>query len=447
MTDAKTIFMDQQYARSKEYLDKLKDLEFMMEFHKGDELAACLDEYVILVQRYGGRTEHSWQLANELEKNNESAILINEPLYLENGIPQAQVIDTLCSEGDTDMAKRIKQRVKIGDSIKWATGNNMQDVIEAAAKMPIENGCVSNHSSHEETPFFKDYLALYQRTYKSMLRKNTKATYAHLIKNHIVPELGSKLLNEITTADIQSFFDNLAHENMSKETIKKIRNIISPCFECAVEDALIAKNPCASARLKINTDKGDHHKPLPADKYSEITSDLTALPNNERRMAALLCYPGMRVGEILGLRWNDIDLDKSIIHIERGVTHPTRNQPEVGPLKTKASLRVVPMHDALVEALKPFETTGYILGGDKPLSYQQDQRIWRKLRDHYDLAGFSRHDFRDTCATMWHEQGIPLRTIQALLGHEDISTTAKYYTKVRDESIQEARKIMNSYGC
>ena len=118
---------------------------------------------------------------------------------------------------------------------------------------------------------------------------------------------------------------------------------------------------------------------------------------------ALLCYSGLRVGEVLGLRWSDIDFEKSILHVNIGVTHPTRNQPEIGLPKTTASIRDVPMDQALIDIIRPLCSSGYVIGGEKPLTCQQDKRIWDRLKKHYHLEGYSRHDFRATCATVWYE--------------------------------------------
>jgi hypothetical protein len=149
---------------------------------------------------------------------------------LDNGIPQAQASDTPCTGGDTNMAKRIKQRVKIGDSTKWATGNTIQDVIETAAKMLIDNGYCQTVKPKKDVPLLKDYLPLYQETYKKFLRKNTMAAYSHLIRNHIFPKLGSKRIDEITSADIQDLYDDMVEKGLAEETIKKTRNILKPCL-------------------------------------------------------------------------------------------------------------------------------------------------------------------------------------------------------------------------
>ena len=241
-------------------------------------------------------------------------------------------------------------------------------------------------------------------------------------------------------------YDSMVDKGLAEETIKKVRNILRPCFESALEDELIERNPFNSNRLEIHTDKGTHHKVFPLDIMDAIKADIPTLPEKERCMMALLSYAGLRVGEVLGLRWSDIDFENAILHVKIGVTHPTRNQPEIGLPKTKASIRDIPMDQALIDVMMPLRKSGYVIGGQQPLTCQQDKRLWDKLRKRYHLEGYSRHDFRATCATVGFEQGIPLLTIQAMLGHEDSKTTTKYYTKVRESSLWEAKRIMDSHS-
>lgn len=122
------------------------------------------------------------------------------------------------------------------------------------------------------------------------------------IRKHILPRLGAILINEIKTADIQVWFDELCQQGYARASIQKIRHILSPAFDSAVEDEIIAKNPMKFKRLKINTDKETHHKAIPADKMAEVRAGIADLPEREKRLASLLCYTGMRFEEILGLR-------------------------------------------------------------------------------------------------------------------------------------------------
>ena len=450
MTDAKTIFMDQQYARSKEYLDKLKDLEFMMEFLEGDELAACLDEYVNLVQRYGGRTEHSWQLADELEKNNDSAILINEPLYLENGIPQAQVFDTLCSEGDADMAKRIQMRLQIGKDelgkpiTKAINGYSQQEVVTKAAELMIANGYQSQGSLKTDTPLYKDYSQEWLNVYKrSSLRETTYTTYLNLLHKHLIPFFGEMAIGEIATSDIQKFYSE--RENMARSSVNQMKRILSQIFEAAIEDKYRENNPTKSKRLSM-TKKKIERKALSNDDYMDILMNIPRLAYMDQMLLGLIAYTGVRRGEALGIQWKDIDFDSNTITIDRAVTFKG-NQPKVGEPKTKAGKRIIPLLKSLKDILVSHRLDDEIFivgGGMLPITESRFDRSWERIGKKIDLHGAKPHILRHTYITELANKADP-KTIQYIAGHSDISTTMNRYMHSRQSNVKEVGKALDEY--
>ena len=344
------------------------------------------------------------------------------------------------------MAKRIQQRVNINGETRWISGSTQQELFDAYLEQAIRAGIVispqQTTSSPITSPLFGDYLIQFVRVYKSKQEALTMRTRDMTIRKHILPRLGAVPIGEIKTADIQVWFDELCEQGYARASIQKIRHIISPAFDSAVEDEIIVKNPLKSKRLKINTDKETHHKAIPEEQMNEMRANLQHLPDRERRFAALLCYTGMRLEEILGLRWEDIDFVKNEIYIQRAVIHPKRNQPEIKPPKTKTSRRTIPLAAPLIPLLQPTGEKGFILGGETPLSYQQQKKSFDKIRGTFHLEDYTAHDFRDTCATEWQEAGMPLGTISHLLGHATTTVTEKCYVKFRDAGLLNARRIM-----
>ena len=163
-------------------------------------------------------------------------------------------------------------------------------------------------------------------------------------------------------------------------------------------------------------------------------------------MAGLLCYTGMRFEEVLGLRWEDIS--DEYITVRRAVVHPNRNMPEVKKPKTKTSERQIPISEELKKVLGDSKKHGYLLYSSKsktnetPLSYTEARRIFDKIRKRFDITSYTAHDFRDTCATEWRENGMSLDVIARLLGHSKTETTEKRYVKYRTELMDEARRCM-----
>ena len=210
------------------------------------------------------------------------------------------------------------------------------------------------------------------------------------------------------------------------------------------EDGIIPKNPFKSKRFKINTDKGGHHKAIPIELFKRIREGLHELPDNERRMMAILTYTGLRLEEVLGLRWEDIDIEHMRLSVRRAVVHADRNKPEIKAPKTVSSRRTIPITEEFVEEMKPLGTTGFVLGGEEPLTYTVQKKMFIRIRKKMGFEGYSAHDFRATCATVWRENGMQLDLVKNMLGHGDTAVTERCYVNYRDQSMDEARDVLNS---
>ena len=359
----------------------------------------------------------------------------------------------LCAKGDI-MPKRYKQKVTIDGQDHWVTGYTLKDLLETYLELCIQEGTVVpgfmiKHAPESSIPLVEPYLKDFNRLYKYGEQSLTKVNRERIARNHILPEFGSCRLDEVTGKRLQEWFNGLDQKGYSHETLMKIRNIFSPVLDSAVEDGYISKNPFNSKRLIIGGKATEHHKAIPAEKMLAIKSQITSVPDiRVRHMLALLCFTGMRLEEILGLRWEDIDFDDGWISIQRAVVHPTRNRPEVKDTKTKTSTRRIPLPISLKQYLKPSYAKGFILHShsdpkrETPLSYTEARRTYRKIQEMFDLKSYTAHDFRDTCATEWREAGVPTDVIAHLLGHSKSDITENRYVKYRDELYQGVRDIM-----
>ena len=354
----------------------------------------------------------------------------------------------LCAKGDI-MPTRYKQKVTLGGEDHWVTGRTLKDLLEAYLELCIEQGTVKPVLGSAEDismPTVESYLKAFVKLYKGKQEALTMTNRDRIIENHIVPRIGHRRLNTLTVADFQAWFNEMESDGYSHETLLKIKNTLGPALDAAVEDKLMPINPLRSSRLVIGGKETVHHKAIPAEKMKEIREALPELSDIKiRRMLALLCFTGMRLEEVLGLRWEDIDFVDGWIHICRAVVHPTRNLPVVKPPKSKTSDRKIPLADELLRYLQPQESKGFLLWTSKdptmetPMSYTESRRMLEKIRDQFDIRDYSAHDFRDTCATEWREAGIPLDVISKLLGHSKTDITENRYVKYRDEIFQDVR--------
>ena len=343
------------------------------------------------------------------------------------------------------MPQRLREKVTVNGQPKWLSGYSRQELYDSYVKLLIDEGLVEPVEEDDQIPTFGDYMDLFYSTFKQKQEKNTVVNRNRIIKNHIRPAFGSKKIDRIKTTDIQRWFNEMG-KKYSQETVLKIRNIMSPVLDAAVEDDIITKNPMASKRIEITGKETVHHKAIPAEKMKDIKEGLKELPWREKAMGGLLCYTGMRFEEVLGLRWEDIS--DGCITVRRAVVHPNRNMPEVKSPKTKTSERKIPLHDSLKVLLGEGYAHGYILPTSKdpkretPLSYTEARKSFDRIRKKFDIPGYTAHDFRDTCATEWRENGMALDVIARILGHSKTETTEKRYVKYRTKLLDEAKKCM-----
>ena len=365
----------------------------------------------------------------------------------------------LCAKGDI-MPKRLKQKVSINGKDHWVTGYSMKDLLETYLNLCIREGTVvpgivlegiNKDKQNDTIPYTEQYLKNFNKLYKDNQESLTKINRERITNNHILPVFGGMKLDEITTMGLQEWFNDLDQRGYSHETLLKIKNTFSPVLDSAVEDGYIKRNPFDSKRLTIGGRETKHHKAIPAEKMTEIRSQIIGITDIKmRRMLAILCFTAMRLEEVLGLKWTDIDFQEGWIYIRRAVVHPTRNQPEIKNTKTKSSERRIPLPEPLKRYLEPKCNDGFVLpsskdpSGNTPMSYTESRNIFRKIQSEFELLEYTAHDFRDTCATEWREAGIPTDVIAHLLGHSKSDITETRYVKYRDEVYQGVRAIMNN---
>jgi integrase len=269
---------------------------------------------------------------------------------------------------------------------------------------------------------------------------NTRGGYKPALQR-AVAEFGDKPIKEIKPRDVQRFLTSLKHKFSAKTLITQ-RLIINLIMDVAVMDGDIDVNPCTSVRLP----KSERHI-RPAASVSEediikANADLWLFP-----FFALMT--GMRKGELIALQWRDIDFKEDRIHVNKSVYHIS-NVPLIKQPKTAAGCRVVPLLKPLKEKLLGMpqserEPDGYIFsvdGGKTPLTHTRFEALYKAYRKQTGLSS-TPHQLRHSFATIAFECGVPIKSVQEILGHRQISTTMDIYTDFRKKSVEDAAKILN----
>lgn len=273
---------------------------------------------------------------------------------------------------------------------------------------------------------------------KRKVKETTKVTYRKRLTSYIIPELGDRLIASITSSDVQELLDK--HKNLSEKTLRETKSLLSQIFKYAISDSLISKNPCSNLDVEIPSAKRKTRLALPIEHFHEIVSHLPMLELKDRRFLALCLFTAMRRGEVLGLRWEDIH--HGMIHIKRNVTHPQRNAPEVTTPKTKAGIRSIPLIEPLQKVLTPFEESGYIIGGENPLTASAYRAMWKRIRTTIELHGATPHVLRHSYLTYAVGATTDFKTIQGISGHSDIFTLLNTYAHSQDDKVLELSEKM-----
>lgn len=230
----------------------------------------------------------------------------------------------------------------------------------------------TGHNFTPNTMSYSDYLDYWLKEHCQInLKYHTIQAYSNIIKNHIKPRLGFYRLSQITTATLQEFLNNLYIEKaFSKNFMKNILKVLKTSFTYATDVVgFVKENPA----LKVKIPRYDVPDNDPAHIFSkeEIDMILERFKNNHAFYYAILTayYTGLRVSEVFGLTWNDIDLENKTITVNKNILKKNQNGAThgrhisgkattvwyFGTCKTKGSYRTVEIGDTLVNALKEYK--------------------------------------------------------------------------------------------
>ena len=376
------------------------------------------------------------------------------------------------------MAQVHRQRINIGSDdnnakeFKWVQGKSVDELNDNIVRAYLENNMLNRLLSPEDRRklalfllatlpeekveknsgnvvslpaqaiLFRHYTETWLRTYKEgMLKPTTLAGYRCNLNKHIYPALGDCPLPDITTDMIQKFLTDRQH--LARNTLHTMLVLISEILDSAVEDGIIPRNPALSKRVFIPSEKKTKRKALTLEEVQDVIRQLYKAEDiSDRRLLALMLFTGMRRGEILGLKWEDIDFEKGTISVNKAVSY-TSNQPILSSTKTKNGVRVIPLNPQLKELLKPLEAEGFVIGGDMPITKMVYIRMFRNIQKNFDLHGATAHVFRHSYLSLLNQAGVDPKTIQAIGGHGSFLMTYDLYVHTNGEQIASAGEKVN----
>jgi len=265
------------------------------------------------------------------------------------------------------------------------------------------------------------------------LKRSTQSSYRANINHHILPALGDLCLLELSRSDTQRFVTALAGKGLERQTIKNVWTTLSAVLTAAVEYGYWERNPARGIKVAVRQPAKVRFIPSPS-KFADLTG---CLAEPARTICLLLAGTGMRIGEAMALRVEDVDLQNLEIRVSQDISHGHLDTP-----KSNASAATLPIGPKLASALGQHmvhlgRSAGFLFANElgRPLDPIHLARKFLYPAQHsLQLPRFSWHTFRHIHATRLGAHNVPVRIAQAQLRHKDPALTLGVYTRVIEES-------------
>lgn len=316
---------------------------------------------------------------------------------------------------------------------------------------------------------------------KHELKQSTRTNYLYMYRNYVSPHLGTRKIADIKYSDIKLFYNNLIYEKgFRPNSLEIIHTIIHPVFTMAVRDNYIRNNPAYGVMSEIKKnykwEKPKRHA-LSIEEQEAFINYISKseIYRNWLPLFTIFLGTGCRVGEIIGLRWQDCDFDNKTIHINHHLIYRQQEnghcEMHVTTPKTSSGVRTIPMLDEVKDALLQEKQNQVSRGGCKVVidgysnfvftnrhgnvhNPQTINRIIKRIckkyneqekqkaqKYHYDpvlIRHFSVHNLRHTFCSRFCENENNVKVIQEIMGHSDISTTMNIYAEVTEQKKKQS---------
>jgi integrase len=325
--------------------------------------------------------------------------------------------------------KRVQRNVRLGTSTELSTQN---DALMALAR------CLQKLQPGTRAEAFYSAQEFVEREWMARifptLKASTQSSYRTNLNRYVLPWLGEKRLREMRKGEVQAWLSALSESGLSRQTVKNIWSALSSVLRSAVDWGYIDVNPAHGVRLPARQPKAFVFLPTP-EQVAEI---LKELPEPSFTLMLVLVGTGLRVGEAIGLRREDIDLNRNNLTVRRDLWHGKVNSP-----KYAASERVVPLGLILAKHLQEQFTAErdwlFEGGSGKPLDPRNlAKRQLHPVLDRLGIPRFSWHRLRKLHSTYLGDLSVSPRIMQAQLGHADAALTLNVYTQIIPESQRKA---------
>lgn len=343
-----------------------------------------------------------------------------------------------------DGKRKVKRFKKLQEAKKWLADMSYID----------EHSDVMNASQMTVEAWFEYWIGIKKLT----VRPNTVRNYTERYERNIRDVIGKLLLTEVKPIHCQKIFTNMGENGYRTTTIYQTRITLYNMLEFAKENDVILSNPC---KKSVKSDVGQ-----PSAQKEALTVEIQqrflegAKGKSYENQYRFVLQTGLRTGELIGLKWSDIDFEKRTLTINRSMEYRySVGEWRIGEPKSKSGYRTIPLTEEAVRILKlqkkknkeirviPIEWSEYVFLCRKgtPVKNSTYDSALFKICDKSGIKRFSMHVLRHTFATRCIEGGMRPKTLQKILGHSNIGITMNLYVHLtEDEKHKEIDLVANA---
>jgi integrase len=337
---------------------------------------------------------------------------------------------------------RYTVQTAVGPKRKTPYGKTRREVDEKLTKAKAERdgGLIFDADNMKLGEYLGRWLT---DSVRDTVRPTTFERYEQIVRLHIRPVLGQLKLKNLTATHVRGLYRQKLDAGLAPRTVQYVHVTLHKALEQAIADGLIPRN--ATEAVKPPQVRREEMRPLTAEQVKVLFE--AAKGDRLEALYVLAVTTGLRQGELLGLKWDDVDLDASTLRVRRTLT-TAKGGPQLTAPKTKGGRRTVKLTQSAVEALRShlerqldeIDRAGSLWGENGLIfaSEAGDPLDRRNLTTHrfkplLEQAGLPQirfHDLRHTCATLLLGKNVNPKIVSEMLGHASIAITLDTYSHV-----------------
>lgn len=300
---------------------------------------------------------------------------------------------------------------------------------------------------------FGEYAQLWWNTYKKPnISPTTAGTALSLINTNIMPVLSGYRMSKITPMLCQTVFSNMTEKGTKESTQKKVLTLMKAIFNSAVDNGVISKSPITKTSVKVGGEPSEKRKALTPDQVAEFTRNIRSYKGGYySELVTVALGTGMRIGELLGLQWDCVDMEACEVEVKRNMIINARTVLN-DHTKTEAGMRTIPFGNDVLTAFKKLwlrrngDFVFHKQYSDEPLWYSTVRLAMVECSPSGVLC--TPHILRHTYITNLFDAGFDLKECQMLAGHRDARMTANVYIDYLNEKrFAETKAKIQSAQC